>query len=724
MGRPTARQSIAWASAAGAGYALLGVGSLLLTHALNFTASPWPANAIFVALLCRSPVELRRSVLLGVAIGMALVSWLLVGASMEEAVGSALLAVLEVGLGAWLLTDHLKLRFPRISTWDAVRGFLLAGVLAPGVASLLGGAGAYLSLDSDFSAVAYQRWRDGVMMFAIFAPPIFFYSNHAVHRLWRPGYRLENLAFPVLTALYVYLTFRYVPFPFVPLIVPLLIAAYRQGPFGVALGGFLVAVEIIALWLAGQLPPLVGEVGTDPFLSLPLLAVVATVLVPIALSLDVVAVRAARRALATSERETAGIINQSPVGIVTVQYLSKNGVLNDAMLRMLGHETDGSREIPLDSFVEQKDLRMDRLDVMKVLSGELAFTQGKRRYRHRDGHYISAEVVASLTRHPDGTPKRWLLFVQNIEERLAQERLLASERERIRVTLETVGDGVLTTDGTGVVTYANSAAFATLGQNAATLLGTNLKDKLTLTEIETGRPARNLLATATLRGEAANRTDPVVLHTPEGVLRYVRDKVTPLLAEGGLISGWVVTFHDVSDSYRRQLEVRNRAETDALTGLANRHHFTQHVSRVYERARTMESPAALLMIDLDHFKAVNDTGGHAAGDKMLQGIAQAIQGVVRSDDLVARLGGDEFAVVLDRCSSQLSSEIAARMVTAIKNLCVTHERVTYSVGASIGVAQIAARFTAAEQWMEAADAATYRAKRAGRGRACHADDAA
>jgi diguanylate cyclase (GGDEF)-like protein/PAS domain S-box-containing protein len=298
--------------------------------------------------------------------------------------------------------------------------------------------------------------------------------------------------------------------------------------------------------------------------------------------------------------------------------------------------------------------------------------------------------------------------------RAAHQELLG-ERERFRATLESVAEGVLTTDADGLVGYANPVALSILGREAGDILGRHIDEVIVLTRIQSGKPARNLFAKATLRGGVERRVEPCALHRPDGTVRLTRESVSPILRTGGIVTGWVVVVNDVSESYRHDIEIRSRANSDALTGLANRFRFLGRVTEVMTRAHAMGAPASLLVIDLDRFKQVNDSGGHAAGDAVLRAIAARMSAVVHSDDMVARVGGDEFAILLERSDREAALATAGRIVAAITGEVVDYGGVKYSVGASVGVAPLRAPIADAMQWIASADAACYEAKRAGRG---------
>ena len=175
---------------------------------------------------------------------------------------------------------------------------------------------------------------------------------------------------------------------------------------------------------------------------------------------------------------------------------------------------------------------------------------------------------------------------------------------------------------------------------------------------------------------------------------------------------WIVNNIDEQRAERVQLEWS--ATHDPLTGLANRLAFTDKAEQlVAGLPKTL--PTALVFIDLDNFKPVNDTAGHLAGDLMLLTVATAIAAQMRANDLVVRLGGDEFALVLERCSHENALRIAEEVRKAISGIVLPWERGTLTVGASLGVASLTAETRSVAEWLAAADAACYAAKGAGRG---------
>jgi diguanylate cyclase len=179
-------------------------------------------------------------------------------------------------------------------------------------------------------------------------------------------------------------------------------------------------------------------------------------------------------------------------------------------------------------------------------------------------------------------------------------------------------------------------------------------------------------------------------------------------------AGTIWTITDVSEQVTAREQLEWSAAHDTLTGLANRKAFEHRLAAVFG-ALPRSLPAALVMIDLDHFKPINDSAGHAAGDAMLKAVAAAISSRVRASDLVVRLGGDEFALLLEHCSPEVALRVAENVRAAIASILLPWERHLLQVGASLGVAMLAEDTQSSAAWLEAADAACYAAKAAGRG---------
>ncbi|MDP9901310.1 sensor domain-containing diguanylate cyclase [Variovorax ginsengisoli] len=187
-----------------------------------------------------------------------------------------------------------------------------------------------------------------------------------------------------------------------------------------------------------------------------------------------------------------------------------------------------------------------------------------------------------------------------------------------------------------------------------------------------------------------------------------------LVDSDDVTQGEIWTLSDIDNQRQARTQLEWSAMHDLLTGLENRAAFEQH-ARALVDTLPHSLPAAMVFIDLDRFKPVNDTAGHAMGDRMLRVVAEAIAAQVRADDHVARLGGDEFALLLRRCQQDAAERIAQDVCRAVQAIALPWEGGVLGVGASVGVAPLRSDTPSVEAWTRAADAACYAAKAAGRG---------
>jgi diguanylate cyclase (GGDEF)-like protein/PAS domain S-box-containing protein len=306
------------------------------------------------------------------------------------------------------------------------------------------------------------------------------------------------------------------------------------------------------------------------------------------------------------------------------------------------------------------------------------------------------------------------------DQRRNATRELAAERQRLRTTLRAIADAVITTDADARITYINAAAHDLMGQSLEDIEGRKFYDVVAMTDPRTSRIAQSALRKCLESGEVARTSEVVLLHRPDGEVRYVAKVATPLLGQNDRVAGAVLVLRDATETYERDRRLSHLATHDVLTGTCNRFEFERRLQVLFDRARLLILPATLVAVDLDCFKAVNDGGGHAAGDAVLRRVAEVLRSSVRSKDTVARLGGDEFAVVLEKATPERARAVASQIQRALNPLLVEWDGKTYAVGASLGVATIAAEYKTIAAWMAAADGACYEAKRSQRGQVSYA----
>jgi diguanylate cyclase (GGDEF)-like protein/PAS domain S-box-containing protein len=272
-------------------------------------------------------------------------------------------------------------------------------------------------------------------------------------------------------------------------------------------------------------------------------------------------------------------------------------------------------------------------------------------------------------------------------ERRAAERQRFVELERADVTLDSIGDAVLTTDNDGNVTYLNGEAEALTGWTRAEAFARPLAEVFDITDAATGQPAPDPGRLAIAKGEKVRLDGDYVLVGREGVETTIEQSAAPIHDRHGDIQGAVIVFRDVIVSRDRRLQMLHLAEHDALTDLPNRLLFNDRLARAIALARRYQRHAAVLFVDCDHFKHINDTLGHAAGDQVLKELSARLRASVRASDTVSRHGGDEFLILLSEVDHAEGARLIAEKVIreiAEPYAIAGHElRLTASVGVSV-----------------------------------------
>jgi diguanylate cyclase (GGDEF)-like protein/PAS domain S-box-containing protein len=295
-----------------------------------------------------------------------------------------------------------------------------------------------------------------------------------------------------------------------------------------------------------------------------------------------------------------------------------------------------------------------------------------------------------------------------------------SQRQDARVaesTLEAISEGVITTDNRGRIEYLNAAAEALLGCPRDHARGRQLGELATLVDEGDRRTLGDPVARCL---EDGRRVDlgrrALLVSLGSGEEFSVELRASPIRALGRQTSGCVVVLHDSSEMRGLTQQMSYQASHDPLTGLVNRREFERRLDEGLSAARAGNGSHVLCYLDLDRFKAVNDTSGHMAGDSMLREIAGILKEKIRDSDVVARIGGDEFGILLIGCPLEKARQIADDAGAAIRDYRFVWRDRIFSVGASIGLVEIGRESGTIEDALSAADSACYVAKQQGRGR--------
>lgn len=307
------------------------------------------------------------------------------------------------------------------------------------------------------------------------------------------------------------------------------------------------------------------------------------------------------------------------------------------------------------------------------------------------------------------------LHAENAQRRAAEEALFQA-KERAEVTLHSIGDAVITTDAQGVVDYLNPVAETLTGWNLAEAMGQSLTKVFPIFNETTHEVVENPVARCLREGVIVGLANHTVLITRDGREISIEDSAAPIRARSGEITGVVMVFHDVTQSREMAHKLSWQAAHDALTGLVNRREFENRLQNALAASHAEGQQHALLYIDLDQFKIVNDTCGHVAGDELLHQLSALLQRQMRASDTLARLGGDEFGVLLEHCPLDQAQRIAEGLRTAIRDFRLVWENKTFEVSASMGIVAINRESGTLPQVLSAADMACYVAKERGRNR--------
>ncbi|MEW9898962.1 EAL domain-containing protein [Chitinivorax sp. PXF-14] len=303
------------------------------------------------------------------------------------------------------------------------------------------------------------------------------------------------------------------------------------------------------------------------------------------------------------------------------------------------------------------------------------------------------------------------------------EAALFEEKERAQVTLESLGEGVITTDTDGNIRYLNPIAIQLTGWSAAEAIGKPSSFVFKVVDESSHEQLPDPILAALKAGHPVSygtRTEMIRL---DGEEFAIEGSASPIRGRNGQLIGGVLVFRDVSQSRELAAKLTYQATHDALTGLLNRREFEHRLKHLLTQHHVGDLHA-LLYIDLDQFKIVNDTCGHIAGDELLKQLAGLMHAQLRTTDTFARMGGDEFAVLLERCNTTVASRIAEQLRAVVADFHFAWEDKLFSVGTSIGLVSFSGSQLDHAALMSAADTACYLAKEKGRNRVHvhHAED--
>lgn len=330
-------------------------------------------------------------------------------------------------------------------------------------------------------------------------------------------------------------------------------------------------------------------------------------------------------------------------------------------------------------------------------------------------HWLSSKAHVLRNNHRAGQ-MRILGIVWDVTKHKQTELEIAEQKELAEVTLNSIGDGVITTDAAGNIRYFNRIAEQLTDWSNDQVKNVPIQNIFILTDEVTGELLENVATKCLRLKKGIGISSRAQLITRDGRKIPIEDSAAPIRAEDGEILGTVIVFRDVSHERQLKHELSWQGKHDPLTGLLNRHEFEIHVAAALASAKDENNTHALLYIDLDQFKIINDTCGHSTGDMLLQQLAKTLQSHMRDNDILARLGGDEFGMLLLNCPILQARLLAEKFRQFIKDFHCVCDSLSLDIGASIGLVPITEDSKSVSELLIAADHACYIAKERGRNR--------
>jgi len=389
--------------------------------------------------------------------------------------------------------------------------------------------------------------------------------------------------------------------------------------------------------------------------------------------------------------------------------------VNPALVKMVGAESEAELlNLPPEHIYVDP---LARLEIIAAISRDDEVRNAEFQLRRLDGASITVVENARGVRDKNGRLIGFEGTISDITARKRAELAVMAEKDKAQVTLQSIGDAVITTDAAGMVEYINPVAEELTGWRGNEICGHHIAEAFSIVSELARDVVENPVLTCLRTRRVVEGEGSAILINRRGQELAIEDSAAPIRDRSGNVIGVVMVFHDVSKERRLRRALAYQAHHDALTGLINRREFENRLTRALNATLQDESVHHVLMyLDLDQFKVINDTCGHQAGDQLLKQVTGVLQTRLRSKDVIARLGGDEFGVLLENCNEQQALPIAETLRQAIRDFRFMWNGSALNIGVSIGFVEINSNSGSIVNLMSAADVACYAAKDSGRNR--------
>ena len=527
---------------------LAAVSAIIFSRHTGEATLVWPSTAIAAALWVRlSPA---RGVLAigGLMLAGICANQLATDDPVTTAASLTSVDVAEILLTVWLVRYKFGPRFslPTVSVEKALWMFVLLALAIPALGSVLGGWVVHVAFGDDYRSSVASWGLSSAYGACIFAPLIYLYSPLSLQRLIAPRFRIVNVLLFALALIVTYLSIRYVRFPFVTIGSFLIVASFTLGGFGTACLTTAAGMLVIGMWITGIQPHGLGAHVAQSLSSLPFVALVATMVVPIGVGLSNDERRRALRQVNASERRFRESIECAPIGMALVELSGSRMTTNAAFTQMLGYAESDARSFELGQILHPEEREQALLQMQRLLLREIDRYDAERRYAHKNGGWVWVRVVVSLVSDEDGYPAHFFAQIESLQALRRAEASLFDERNRLQTTMHAISDAVITTDVSGCITFVNEAAQKIIGQTFAQVIGRRSAEIVVLTDPRTGKSIPSMFSRCVTRLESVGRSEPCLLHRPDGSVGYILDTVSPVIDATGHFRGAVIVLRDAT----------------------------------------------------------------------------------------------------------------------------------------------------------------------------------
>jgi diguanylate cyclase (GGDEF)-like protein/PAS domain S-box-containing protein len=681
--------------------------SIAFTRGPDGVSTLWAASGLLCGVLLTSPRRCWPAYVGGAFAASVFVN-LLNGAGPFLATALSVANVLDASLVSLAVSRYVGDVTDQIHIRRTARIAMASTLVACALSALLAATVLASAREGEFVLLFRSWYLSHVLGMLVFANLVVIAHADGWHTLVTPGRRVELALTIVLlaaTCLAIFAPGGYsVTFPVYPV---LLLAVFRHGRIGAVVGVAIVAMIATTATVTGNGPfmriPIAGAV--DRMLLLQLF-IVTTCLLALPVAIVLTERRMLTRRLAEREHQYRMLSDYSHDLVIRFDADGVRRYISPSVTEMLGW-TREDLENPRWDIVHPEDI--DRLlKALAELRADGSVSTVQYRVRHKEGHYITIEAHARLVpgQHP-GDPPDIIYSGRDVTRRIEAEQALERNQRRLRAITDNLPAFVIHVDTREKYTFANAYTGRVLDVDIETMIGRTVREVM----------GEKVYAEIKPHMDAAFRGETVTFEIErdfQGRHHHYQSTYVPDVDASGVVQGFYAVTFDISQLKLAERELERLARYDSLTGLANRLHFKERVELAILRHQRSSRPIALLYLDIDHFKQINDSFGHAAGDTVLCEFAQRLGESVRATDFAARLGGDEFVVLIEDIEESDAAETVARKLIARMRECVGPNGQALSVTTSIGIAFCRRTVASPDALMQIADTALYEAKAAGR----------